>query len=148
MPGTQRKTTIPRKAQPKPKPAEPAVEVDRFDLMEELAVGDGDEKPEPITFRGVDADIRQSYEGEDVCAFWLAIDQKDFPAALTVVAGDAGQALWEKIGPLKPDLAARILNKIFDLSKLHEGELIASLPTSFVRMAGAQRTPDSGTTTS
>lgn len=129
MPGTH-DNPAPRKAQPKKvvEPAVDAVEPNRFDLLSILDTAENE--PEPITFRGVDADIRRSYTGEEVIKFQHLIDEKDFSGVLTLMAGDAGEALWGEIGKLNTLHASKVLNKIINMSTLHEGEIIAPLPAS------------------
>jgi hypothetical protein len=141
MPAAAKKTA-PRTA--RPKVVEPAV--DRFDLLSVLETED--QEPEPITFRGIDAEIRRSYTGEDVIKFEHFIDKKDFPGVLTLIAGDAGVKLWQEIGKLNTHHASKVLNRIFMISTLAEGEIIAPLPASFMGMAGAQPSLDSGDTSS
>ena len=142
MPAAPKKTA-PRRAQPKP--VEPAE--DRFDLLSVLDTDD--QEPVPITFRGVDAEIRRSYTGEDVIKFEYFIDKKDFPGVLTLIAGDAGVKLWQEIGKhLNTNHAAKVLNTIFNMSTLAEGETVAPLPASFTGMVGALPSQDSDVTTS
>ncbi|EOM78097.1 hypothetical protein DW322_11295 [Rhodococcus rhodnii] len=139
---TNPKKTAPRAA--RPKTVEPAE--DRFDLLAELATDE--QEPELVTLLGVDADIRRSYTGEEAVTFLALVERKDFPAALDLIAGAAGPALWEKIGAMASAHAAKVLNRLFVMSTLTEGELLAPLPTSFAGMAGARPSPGSGATTS
>lgn len=145
MPGTPRKTTSSRKAPPKA--AEPVVEpqVDRFDLLSVLETDE--QEPEPITFMGVDADIRRTFSGEEAVKFLSLIDAKDFEGVLTLIAGDTGPALWKKVGQLPSAPAAKVMNKLINMSTLHEGELIAPLPAFFAGMAGARPSQDSSSST-
>lgn len=145
MPGTPRKNSRTNSAAaPASDPAPPAAE--RIDILEILRTEDLE--PVPITFRGVDTEIRRSYTGEEAVEFLALVGDRKFPEVLDLIAPGSGIALWEKIGPLAPEHAAKILNRFFELSTLHEGELLAPLPASFTKVAGARPTPDSGATTS
>lgn len=131
MSGTPSKTTARRKA-PAVVP-EPAVE--RFDILDELAFDGG--APVPITLRGVDADVRCSYTGEEAARFHALMAKNKIVDALDLITDGAGQALWDAVVDLPPQIVARLLNRVIQQSGLSEGELRPLSPPSAERMAGA-----------
>ncbi len=140
MPGQPRKAAarkaVPRKA--------PPVKTDRIDIADVLGITGGDSVP--VTFGGVDADIRTSYTGEEALLFAKLLGDNNFSAMFELIAGAPGKALWGKISPLHPAMASKVINAVIAHSGLHEGELVAPLPPS--GMTGAPTSPDSATTTS
>lgn len=116
-------------------PAEPVV--DRFDILEELAVEGGE--PQPIVLFGVEADVRRTFTGEEAATFHGHLAKNRIREAIDVITDGAGQALWDAVVHLPPDVVARLLNKVIALSGLSEGELQPLSPPSSARMAGAVR---------
>ena len=130
MPANTRKST-PRKA-PVVVP-EPAVE--RFDILEELAIDGGE--PLPITIRGVDTEVRRSYTGEEAATFHALIAANKVIDAIDLITGGAGRVIWDAVDMLPPAIVAKLLNKVISMSGLSEGELRPLSPPSSERMAGA-----------
>jgi len=123
-------------AAPTPEPTattEPAVE--RFDILEELAVNGGE--PQPIALFGVEADVRRTFTGQEAATFHGHLAKDRIREAIDVITDGAGQALWDAVAHLSPDVVARLLNKVIALSGLSEGELRPLSPPSSARMAGA-----------
>jgi len=121
-------------------------EVDRIDLTDLLGITGGDSVP--VTFNGVDADIRTSYSGEEAVLFGHYAAGNLFGAMFDlVVDGGNGSALWDKISELNPAHASKVINAIVSHTGLFEGELVAPLPASVSGMAGASVSQDSDTTT-
>lgn len=114
-------------------PVEPAVE--RFDILEELAVEGGE--PQPIVLFGVEADVRRTFTGEEAATFHGHLAKDRIREAIDVITDGAGQALWDAVVHLQPHVVARLLNKVIALSGLSEGELRPLSPPSSARMAGA-----------
>lgn len=148
MPGAPRKTA-PRKAQPQP--AEPAVvaeevDDDTFDLLTVIATEDL--PPLPVTLRGVKAEIRRSYSGEECAQFTAYIRNNQVEEALKLIAGeDDGAALATAIGAFNIPHGIKLFNQIAKMSTLEVGEALALLPAYFQGMDGAQPSPDVNGTT-
>ncbi|OZE77226.1 hypothetical protein CH305_18495 [Rhodococcus sp. 15-649-2-2] len=126
MPSTPRKST----ARPAQRDAEPAATVERLDLLDCLAT-----EPLPpleVTLLGVDADIRREFTGKESVRFFQLLNAGKHLSMLQLIVGDdAGAALWEKVSPpVPPAHAAKVINRIVNLSTLAEGEILAPLPTS------------------
>ncbi len=117
-----------------------------MNILEELAVDGGD--PVPITLLGVDADVRRRFTGDEAAMVHQLALTNEFEQMLSLITDD-GPGLWAKISPLSPEHAAKAMNRIVNLSGLHEGELLAPAPwlASPTRTAGAPPSPASGTTT-
>lgn len=135
----------PDESTPREAPAttpEPAVE--RFNVLDVLATETA--PPVPIALLGIDASVRRAYSGEEAVKFWAYIAERDFQAVLELVT-DQGKAIFEQIVRLNPANFAKVMNKIFELSTLSEGELLAPLPPFAPRMAGARHSQasDAGT---
>ncbi|WP_418346167.1 hypothetical protein [Rhodococcus pyridinivorans] len=145
MPGTStRKPSSRAKATAPATPAEPAAPtppvepvVERFDIVEELAVDGGE--PQPIVLFGVEADVRRKFTGAEAAVFHGHLAQNRVREALDVITDGAGQALWDATKHLTPEPVARLLNKVIALSGLNEGELRPLSPPLSARMAGAVR---------
>lgn len=134
MPGTSTRKPSSR-AKAAPQPVEPAVE--RFDLLEELAVNGGESQP--IVLFGVEADVRRTFTGEEAATFHAHVARNEVREALDVITDGAGEALWEATAHLPSEVVARLLNKVIALSGLSEGELRPLSPPLSARMAGAVR---------
>lgn len=123
----------------------PTVGSARLDLTDALAL-DG-KPPVPITFQGIEADIRRAFTGEEVVEFFNDLQANRIADAIMKIVGpDAMEALWEKISALPPEPATVILNRLINLSELTEGEAVAPLPAS-PGMDGAQRSQGSSAST-
>ena len=150
MTGTPRKTAS-RKAQPR-KVAPAAVsavpplveEDDAFDLASVLEVDGG--PPKPIKLLGVRGNVLRTYTGEQAIAFSSIVAAQEFGTMLELIT-DVGVELWAKIGPMEPRRAADLLNKIVELSGLHEGKLLAFSLPSTTEQAGTPLSPDSAANT-
>lgn len=142
MAGTPRKApqkTVARKTTPRAaRSVEPAV--DRFDILAELALEGL--PPLPVTLKGVDADIRRAFTGEEAVEFGILLSDNRFEELLELIT-DNGSGLWEKIKTFSPEHAAVALNAIVSRTGLHEGKAVVPLPPSVARMAGVQPSPDS-----
>lgn len=118
-----------------------------MNILDELAVDGGE--PVPITLLGVDADIRRQFTGDEAATFFQHTSENKLEEMLSVVAGEDGPALWEKIQALSPEHAAKALNRITNLSGLHEGKLFAPVPwsASLNQAGGALPSPESSAIT-
>ncbi|NCL75689.1 hypothetical protein [Rhodococcus sp. YH1] len=112
---------------------EPAVE--RFDILTELAIDGG--APQPITLRGVDAEVRCTYTGDEAARFHALVAKNELRDALDLITDGKGQQIWDAVADLPSTIVARLLNKVISLSGLSEGELRPLSPPSSERMAGA-----------
>ncbi|MHC3368761.1 hypothetical protein AAI421_18210 [Rhodococcus aetherivorans] len=142
MSGTPKKTT-PREAPTDTTPSEPAVE--RFNVLDVLATEPA--PPVPIRILDVEASVRCEFTGEEAVKFYALVAARDFEGVLELIT-DAGKAIYQQIGQLNPGSFAKVLNRIIELSTLHEGELLAPLPPFAPRMAGAQGSQGSAAGTS
>ncbi|RVW03009.1 hypothetical protein [Rhodococcus xishaensis] len=150
MPGTRKtaaKKAAPRKAASRtahPAPdapaggpaATPEAEANRFDLLSVLDT----ESLEPIqaTFRGIDVDIRRSFTGEEAVRFMAHVAATRLDAALEIIVGEVASELLQALAELSVTHCSALLNKVFEMSGLTEGEIVAPLPASYTGMAGAQ----------
>ncbi|WP_182357780.1 hypothetical protein [Tomitella gaofuii] len=151
MTGAQ-KTAAAKKAAPKvaakkaaaPK-VQPAPKVARLDLTDALALGG--KPPVPVTFQGVDAEVRREYTGAEVVDFYEALQDSRIGDVIKMIVGaDTADALWEKVAALPPGPATVVVNRLVNLSELAEGEVVAPLP-ALLGMDGAQPSQDSAGTT-
>ncbi|MCC3311531.1 hypothetical protein [Nocardia africana] len=126
-------------------PAAPAAP-ERIDILDEFAVDGGE--PVPIRLLGVDCDVRRQFTGAEAVKFYALAERVQIEELLSLITSD-GPGLWEQVGQLTPEHAAKALNRIINLSELHKGELLAPLPWSALSSptAGAQPSPESSTTT-
>jgi hypothetical protein len=149
MPGTPRKTAPRKRAAKKASPTPPAtspVESGAFDLLD--ALGTEPQEPVDVTLLGVEATIRRTYSAAEDLEFAELLTRKRVKEALEIIAGDAAEALTEKLAGLTPEQAVKVLNRLAQISTLYVGEAMALLPTSAQRMVGAPATPSSAGSTS
>ena len=150
MTGTPRKTASrraqPRKVAPAAVSAVPQVEEDddAFDLASVLEVDGG--APKPIKLLGVRGHVLRTYTGEQAIAFSSIVAAQEFGVMLELIT-DVGEDLWAKIGPMEPRRAAELLNKIVEMSGLHEGKLLAFSLPSEPGTVGTPLSPDSAAST-
>lgn len=143
--GAAKAPTKPRAARPRTTSAAPAAP-ERIDILDDLGINAG--PPQPISLLGVECDVRRRFTGAEVVHFFKLAGNLELGAMLTLITSD-GPALWAKIEEIDPDNAAKALNRIINISGLHEGKLLAPLPLSAFTSptAGAQPSPESSTTT-
>ncbi|MFI6368710.1 hypothetical protein ACIBG0_39015 [Nocardia sp. NPDC050630] len=115
-----------------------------IDLLADF--GTEEKPPVPVKLGKVEADVLRGFSGDQVVEFHRAVGETRFEDALSIVTTD-GSAMWEFIGNLTPEYASKALNRIFNLSEIYEGELIAPLPGFGNLPAGARPSPESTTTT-
>lgn len=143
MPGAPRKTA-PRKAQPKP--AEPAVvaeevDDDTFDLLSVLDTEDL--PPVPVVLRGVRAEIRRSYTGEESVKFTEYLRKQQVEEVLKLLAGEEdGLALSAALSAFNIEQGVKLFNWLAKKSTLTSGEAMALLPAYARGMDGAQPSQD------
>ena len=146
MPGTARKKPAAKKVAAPQTPSPRTESVGAFDLLD--ALGTEPQDPVDVTLLGVDATIRRTYSAAEDLEFSELITQKRVKEALQIIAGDAADALTEKIAGLTPEQAVKVINRLAQISTLYTGEALALLPTSAQRMVGAPATHSSAGTTS
>ncbi|MCQ4148673.1 hypothetical protein [Rhodococcus qingshengii] len=146
MPGAPRKSaprkSAPRKAQPKV--AEPAVvaeevidevDDDSFDLLTVLETDDL--PPLPVVLRGVKAQIRRSYSGDEAVKFTEYMRHKQVDEALTLMAGEEqGKAISVALTAFSIEQGLKLFNQIAKMSTLTVGEALAFFPASYRGMDG------------
>ncbi|MCK8671007.1 hypothetical protein M1M07_07730 [Rhodococcus sp. HM1] len=129
---------VPAKTVETAAPAAPEPDdVDRFDILEALAITGGE--PQPITLLGVEADVRRTFTGEEAAVFHGHLAANRLREAIDVITDGSGQAIWDAVAHLPADIVAKLINKVIALSGLSEGELRPLSPPSSARMAGAVR---------
>jgi len=115
-----------------------------IDLLADF--GTEEKPPVPIKLDGVEADVLRGYSGKQAVEFHRLVGAMEFDKMLELITTN-GAALWEYVGGLTPEYASVVLNKIINLSELHEGNLLAPLPGYGMNPAGAQPSPLSTDTT-
>jgi len=100
----------------------------------------------PIRVGKIEADVRRGFSGDEVVEFHRLVAETKLGEMLALITTN-GAALWEFIGEMTPDYAAKAMNRIIELSELHEGNLLAPLPGFGMNPAGAPPSPESTDTT-
>lgn len=130
------------------RPARPRLaavpEPEPIDLLADF--GTEEKPPVPIKLGSVKADVLRGFSGEQAVLFHQLVGEMKFAEMLDLITTE-GEKLWKVIGGLTPDHASRALNRIINLSELHQGNLLAPLPGYGTNPAGAQPSPESTTTT-
>jgi len=122
------------------------VDDDSFDLLTVLDTEDL--PPLQVTLRGVKAQIRRSYSGEECAQFTGYIRNNEVEEALKLIAGEVdGAALAVAIGAFNLPHGVKLFNQIAKMSTLEVGEALALLPAYFQGMDGAQLSQDVNGTT-
>jgi hypothetical protein len=139
----------PRKSAPKVDPVvvEPeVVDDDSFDLLSVLDTEDL--PPLPVTLRGVKAQIRRSYSGEESVKFTGHLRNQEVDEVLKLIAGEEdGAALSAALAAFNTEQGVKLFNQIAKMSTLTEGEALALLPAYSRGMDGAQPSPGVNGTT-
>ncbi|MEV0247969.1 hypothetical protein AB0H76_15355 [Nocardia sp. NPDC050712] len=115
-----------------------------LDLLAEFRTEE--KTPVPIKLGTIEADVLRGFSGEQAIEFYRLVAAMDFAGMLALITTD-GEGLWEFVGKLPPEHCSAILNKVINLSELHEGNLLAPLPGYGMDLAGAQPSPLSTDTT-
>ncbi|MFE5790599.1 hypothetical protein [Rhodococcus erythropolis] len=119
---------------------------DAFDLLSVLDTEDL--PPVPIKIRGVKAEIRRSYSGEESVKFTEYLRKQQVDELLTLIAGDeGGPALSKALVAFNTEQGVKLFNWLAKTSTLTSGEAMALLPAYARGMDGAQPTQDVNGTT-
>lgn len=106
-----------------------------------------DEKPPvPIRLGKIEADVRRGFSGEEVVDFHKLLLNNEFEQLFEMIT-DRGAEIWDYISKLDPRHASKAINRIVEVSEIHEGEATAPLLGYMPDPAGAQPSPESSATT-
>ena len=102
--------------------------------------------PVPAKLDAVEFEVKRGYSGEEVVQFHTLVNANQFEDALSLITSD-GAAVWGFVENLTAEHASTVLNKLFNLSELVEGNLLGVLPGFAMNPGGAPLSPESTTTT-